>query len=143
MLPLATLPNENIFSEYLLAEAFKSWRDLQKLGCHPLASLGLVREKQRQTKYPDGVAGRGLALKEVLLEAIELLKPENSPPNFQDREWYEYLILHEQYINGRKQTFVMDQFPLPQRTYYHYRSRAFNTILNILQENEIRLSARQ
>lgn len=143
MLSAPTTSYEVLFSEHTLVEALKVWRDLQKLGNHPFANLHLVKEKQRQTKYPDEVAGRGLALKEVLLEAIELLKPENSPPNFQDREWYEYLILHEQYINGRKQTFVMDQFPLPQRTYYHYRSRAFNTILNILQEKEIRLSARQ
>jgi WD40 repeat protein len=126
-----------------VASALRAWRDLEKLGQHPLAQLNLVARKHRAEGYRDGAGGYGLALRHILRETIEELRPSASEPDINDKRWLPYLILREQDIHGRSRTALIDQLGpggLPTRTYDHYRSQAIHWLVNRLREKELELS---
>ena len=126
-----------------VASALRAWRDLPKLGEHPLARLDIVAYDHRLAGYRDGTNGYGLALRHVLRETIELLRPGRGQPDYDDRRWFPYLILLEQDVNGRSRTALMGLLGpagLPERTYDHYRAEAIDTLTNLLREKELEAS---
>ncbi len=82
-------------SRRTVASALRAWRDLPKLGEHPLARLDVVAYYHQLAGYRDGTGGYGLALRQVLRDTIELLRPERGQPNYDDRRWFPYLIILE------------------------------------------------
>jgi WD40 repeat protein len=134
------------FTRKSVAAALRAWRDLTKLGAHPLARMDIVRWQHRLAGYRDGAGGFGLALQRVLRDTIEQLRPENGEPDFQSRDWFAYLILTEQDVKGRRRDALMDllgENGLPERTYDYYRAQALDRLVNLLREKELEASAAQ
>ena len=126
-----------------LGAALRAWHNLPKLGQHPLARLDIVEHYHRQANYRDGTGGYGLALQKILRDTIELLRPEQGQPRYDDRRWYPYLILLEQDTNGLSRTALMDMLGnggLPERTYDNYRAEALDRLANLLRERELEFS---
>jgi hypothetical protein len=112
--------------------ALKSWNDSRELGRHPLACLNIVEARRLTAGYANSPAGRGIALREVLRDAIETLKPDANDPNFQDRRWRSYIIVMGQYVEGRYPDFLTDQLGVGRSMYHREQARALDILADIL-----------
>jgi len=129
-------PSPDVLNEKALRRAFRDWDLLKALGKHPLADLGIVRARHQQAGYTQTAAGRGLALREVLQSALEALKPNDGPPDPQEKRWRPYIILAEQYVRGRSPEWVQEQLYVSKGAYYGEQKRALEMLADVLQRWE-------
>lgn len=129
--------DNHLFCSQSLVAALKNWRDIQALGKHALSSLALIQHQRGSSGYLSQEVGAGLALRQLLWQAIEELKPSVTAPEVISKEWFCHLILKKRYIEMHKPTYIMSTLLLPERTYYHYHHRALHRLGNILQEWEL------
>jgi hypothetical protein len=116
-----------------LRQAFKNWDSLKRLGTLPLVDLPLIQSHLKRAGYANTSAGRGLALRTVLQDAVDALKPEDDTPDPQVRLWRPYVILSEQYLHGRSPDWVREQMHISKTTYHSEQRRALNLLADILQ----------
>ncbi len=119
-------------------DALRHLHDYSHLGHQTLARLHLVDERldAQAMDYVTHV-DRGKALKEVLVDAIERLRPgaENVPP-LPTREWHPYLILHDCYVQEKLNREVMGELYISEGTFNRTRRRALRTVTRALAEME-------
>ena len=128
-------PSDPIARKSLRA-ALRLWRNSQKLGAHLLARLNVVEARRRSAGYGDTPTGYGVALRDILFDALRALRPEDSPPDSNDKRWRSYLILSGQYLDGRAPDYLVEQLSIARSTYDHEQATAFDSLVNILHEWE-------
>ncbi len=124
-----------------IRQALHDWSSLKLLGENPSAKTELISQRQEQCGYTNTIVGRGLALREVLQEAILNLKPEQAAPKMEDKRWRPYFIVSEQYLNGRSPDWLREQLHISRATYYLEQQRALETLTGILQAWQERAAA--
>lgn len=124
-------------------QALRDWSSLKCLGENPAAKTELVSQHQEKSGYSDTCAGRGLALREVLQEALAALQPEPAAPVLEDKRWRPYLILSEQFQKGRSPDWLCEQFHISRATYYLEQQRALEMLTGVLQSRQEKAAAEQ
>lgn len=128
------------FSRQSLRRALKHWSNLAELGKHPLTSLQLVQQRHQAARRDEHGMAYGLSLREVLQEVLAALRPQEGEPDYANKRWRPYLILVEEYINGRSPEYVASQLgELPDRTYQELRADALDKLASLLYEWELRV----
>jgi hypothetical protein len=116
-------------------DALRNLYDYAYLGDSSLAGLRLA-----QTKLMPGPTthiDRGKAVYQVMVEAIEILKPEkDSPRDPPPREWYPYRILHGAYLNEELNREIMAKLYISEGTFNRTRRSAVRSVARILGEIE-------
>jgi CheY-like chemotaxis protein len=74
---------------------------------------------------------RGQRLRELLIEAIERLRPDESVP-FGDSSWFGYRVMRARYIEACHPAEVCNELGMSQTTFYRYHHDALCAITNIL-----------
>jgi len=115
-----------------LAQAFKCWEFTPRLGQLPLSRLEIVHAYRASAGYADSEAGRGRALRELLVQVVEALSPPDEEPDFHDKRWRTPLILRERFIKGLSPDFVAEQFGVARSTYNHEQLRALEKAAELL-----------
>lgn len=116
-----------------IRQALRDWASVKQLGENPAAKSEIVSMHQKQCGYSDTPAGRGLALREVIQEAVLSLQPESSKPVLEDKRWRPYLIISEQYQKGRSPDWLCEQMHISRATYYLEQQRALEILTGTLQ----------
>jgi tetratricopeptide (TPR) repeat protein len=119
-----------------LRKALHSWDQSKALGESPLARLRVVDSKRRTSGYGDTRVGFGIALREVLQEGIEALKPGDGPLDPLEKTWRPYQILTGRYIQGRSAEFLASEMGIARNTYNHEQAAALDRLLARLSEWE-------
>ena len=121
----------------LIEDALRHLHDYPYLGEHKLAQLRIIES------YLDVQEGafvthleRGKALQEVLIAALEKLKPPGPQPSPPTREWHQYVILHDCYVLGELNRDVMSALYISQGTFNRARRRAVRGVTRALAEME-------
>lgn len=124
-------------------QLLKLWADDEQLGRHPLAELQLVMQRLTHTGGSDTAVGRGLALKGVLGEVIETLRPHPNNPDPTQPEWHPYLIITAYYCCGRTAAELINELQIKPHTFYKLRKQALDKIAAQLryQERTLRFSS--
>lgn len=130
-------PESHPITRDALRQALKSWHSLKKLGAHPLADLALVDSQATSAGYTGTDVGRGLALRAVLNAAVDTLKPDPGMPDPGVRSWRPYVILSEQYLQGRSPNWVRAQMYVSKTTYHSEQRRALDLLVDVLQRWEM------
>lgn len=125
-----------------IRRVFRDWGSLKALGENPLIDLQAVQARHQAAGYSPTPVGYGLALREVFQAALEQLRPESGPPNFQEKRWRPAIILTEQYLNGRSPEWVQEQLHVSKATYYGEQERALEMLAGALQKAEIEFAGR-
>ena len=129
---------DKLFDRQSIRSALTVWDDLKELGQHPLAQLRIVQSQREVSGYSDTLPGHGLAMRKVLGDAIESLKPvEQKLTNLKPRE-RAYFILTQEYIEGRNLGYIADCFPISKDTLRRDRRTALDRLGNKLHELEQR-----
>jgi CheY-like chemotaxis protein len=76
---------------------------------------------------------RGQALRRLLLEAIETLRPGPGVPP-QSRDWRAYRILELRYIEGRSPTEIMERLALSRSLFFQEQARVLDIVVETLWE---------
>jgi tetratricopeptide (TPR) repeat protein len=117
--------------------ALKSLDNSHKLGDHPLACLNVAETRRRSAGYKDTLTGRGVALRHVLLDALESLRPVAGDPDHGDRRCRPYVILKEQYVNGRCPDYLARQMGIEESTYFREQGRALDLLADVIRRWEL------
>jgi parallel beta-helix repeat protein len=115
--------------------ALRRMHDLAYLGSCPLAQLRAVRARVPPASATHVDLGR--AVHQVLVKAIEKLKPEGQRPTLPSpREWHHYMVLHEAYVTDRPNRDVMAELYISEGTFNRRRREAIEAVTRILREQE-------
>jgi hypothetical protein len=111
---------------------------LSYLGRHPLTALRCVTGS-----VPDLGAthiGRGRALRAMLVEMVEMLRPAPvKPPDPLPRDWYGYSILRDAYFEDVPNRQIMARLYISEGTFNRSRRAAIDAIARALAEREAAL----
>ncbi|MFN8483645.1 MAG: kelch repeat-containing protein [Anaerolineae bacterium] len=116
--------------------ALQAWKRADTLGQQPLAGLCIVEKRRIAANYADTAIGRGTALRDVLREAIDSLRPDRGPVVYTDDRWRPFIILTEQYIEGQPTGYLAGEMSIALSTYHHAQADALDTLAAILREKE-------
>ena len=118
--------------------------DYPYLGEHKLAQLRIVETylDVQETAFVTHL-DRGKALQEVLIAAIEKLKPPGQQPSLPTREWHQYVILHDSYVLGELNRDIMARLYIGEGTFNRARRRAIRGVARALEEMESSFVKRQ
>ncbi len=111
--------------------------DYSYLGDHEIAGLQLV--KQRLTKQPSHThthLDQGRAVKDLLLEAVDKLRPDGKMPATPTKAWHFYLILHDAYVRNELTRDIMGRLYISEATFHRARRRAIRSVAKALLEME-------
>lgn len=125
--------NRELFAHHM-QHVLASFYSTAVLQASPLASaLGLPREQGDMTAQ---------ALRQLLREAIETLKPSLSLP-FSAPEWLDYRLLWTRYIHARSVVQTCRDLAISSSTFYRHHHRALETVANSLWERHVQPSEGQ
>ncbi len=131
-----TASDSSAFDPSVVRSALKSWHDVRKLGAHPLTRLAIVAGRMADNNAADSPLGRGAALREVLRDAIEALRPHRGDPDYLDRAWHPYLMLSKQYMGHRSPDDLAGEMCLGRREYYRRQTHALDLLGGMLLKME-------
>lgn len=134
---------EEIFSTNAIISALEILDDPQQLGRHPLTQLKIVEFRRKSAGYSNRSLGKGIALKEILVEGIDRLKPNEQEPDYFAINWRHFGVLSERYVKKRKVKAIADTFGIGSRQFYRDRKAAVNSLSKtILEWEEVPFTAR-
>jgi hypothetical protein len=118
-------------------DALRNLHDFSFLGDHPLATLKIVKQSLL-VDSKDSVThiDRGKALQQVLITAIEKLKPRSPKPKPPTKEWHQFVILHDCYLEGKLNRNVMGELYIGEGTFNRARRRAVRAVTRVIAELE-------
>jgi hypothetical protein len=82
---------------------------------------------------------RGKALSEVLVQAMNKLRPAGPEPAARaipPREWYQFVVLHDAYVLGELNRDIMSKLYISEGTFNRTRRRAVRSVAKVLEEME-------
>jgi hypothetical protein len=115
--------------------ALRNLFDYTYLADTPLGELRLVKAHlpPGQTTYLE----RGKRVREILLEALDTLRPGSAPPHDPPpREWYSYLILRGAYLDETPNRDIMARLYISEGTFNRTRRTAVRALARTLGEME-------
>jgi hypothetical protein len=118
-------------------DALRHLNDFAMLGDHPLVQLNVV-EDYLQVDRATNIThlDRAKALHQLLVSCIEKLKPLSSMPSPPSKEWHQYVILHDCYVEGALNRNVMGMLYIGEGTFHRARRKAVKAITRVLAEME-------
>ena len=128
-------------------DALRQLHDYSYLGEHALARLKVV-QWYLEGREPGFVThiDRGKVLSEVLVQAMQKLRPEGSEPNrleVPSREWHLFLVLYAAYVEGDPNREIMSRLYIGEGTFNRTRRRALRGVAKALQEMEKEASQKE
>jgi hypothetical protein len=121
-------------------DALRRLYDYPYLGEHALSQLAVVEQclAGRKAEFVTHI-DRGKALSELLVQAMEKLRPEKPEPEplaVPSREWHLYLVLHAAYVVGDPNREIMSRLYIGEGTFNRTRRRALRGVAKALREME-------
>ncbi len=132
---------QKYFDAKSLRKLFKGWSRVEVLGSHPLAQTQMVEARRRAQNYADSPSGCGLALRQIVDEAVESLRPEAGAPDPTRKRWRTYILLKEQFLNGRSPGFLIEEMLIARRTFYNEQAAALERLASQLRQREEQATA--
>ena len=128
----------------LVEDALRHLHDFTYLGEHSLAHLRII-DSHLDTHEGAFIThiDRGRVLQEVMITAIDKLKPSYPKPSPPTREWHQYVILHDCYVEGKLTREVMNELYISEGTFNRSRRRAVRGLTRALSEMEREVQRRR
>jgi hypothetical protein len=118
--------------------ALRNLTNYAYLGGHPLAEWRLVGQRLAAGTRTD--LDRGKALYQVLVDAIEKLRPDGKlPGNPPPREWHGYVILRDAYLENTPNRDIMSRLYISEGTFNRTRRAAIQAVARSLEQLEAAL----
>lgn len=126
---LISAPNPDFVKT--VEEGLRNISDTIKLGESPLVKLLNIREGTQLE--------RGRAVRDLLIRAIEMLKPDAPrPPEPLPRDWYNYVVLYDAYVKDVPNREIMARMYVSEGTFNRSRRNALRGVARYLLEQSKR-----
>ena len=124
----------------LVEECLKSLDHFARLGKHPLAELQIVKSCLERRKVDTAISlDRGKALRKVLLQALDKIRPQGEEPKGlkpPPREWRQFILLQDAYVQRKVNNEIMSRLAVADATFYRIRRDAIRSLARALWEME-------
>lgn len=110
--------------------------DYAYLGEHPLSVLRATSLNGGHTRLD-----QGRHVHELLVAAIEKLRPGGDEPEEPPRSWWPYLVLRDSYMVGDSRREIMLRLYLSEGTYNRVRKHGVRSVAKAVRDLEIRARA--
>ncbi len=114
----------------VIQNTLRAWHNDAALAGSPLSALGMVEHKRRTS------ANTADALRQILLDAINTLKPAEGKPDWLSPAWQPYLIFRAQIIDGWSHTQLASELAVSKSEYYRLRRKALARLAEALVSRE-------
>ena len=140
----ATQPVAGAISEETLLleveDALRHLHDFAHLGEQPLAKLQVIEQccAERTHEVVTSIE-RGKVLSEVLMRALDQLRPDEPAPGrgaIPSRTWHQFIILHDSYVLDEPTRNIMSRLYIGEGTFNRTRRRAISNLAKSLAEME-------
>jgi len=121
--------------------ALKVLHQGEQLSQQPLTGLTAVTAQRVKMGHPPTKIGNGLALRALLLDAIEALKPTSGAVTDKEKGVRAYTIAVERYLKGRSVSAIEEMLGLARSTYNHEHAAMLDRLVFILEEWELNATA--
>jgi hypothetical protein len=135
--PALTAVEEELVQQ--VEDALRHLHDFPYLGEHALGKLRLVELQSRQKLLSSTFVDRGKVVNEIILQAIQKLRPAGTEPSGQQvptREWHQFIVLYDTYVLDTSNRDVMSRLYISEGTFNRTRRRALRAVAKSLQEME-------
>ncbi len=132
----ASTPRDGAQMHLLVEDALRHLYDYAYLGEHALARLVAVEPYLNAGDAVITHLDRGRALSQLLVDVIERLRPPGEPPRDLLREWTQYTILHDAYVQGELNRDIMSKLYISESSFNRARRRAVRGVARAVQEIE-------
>jgi hypothetical protein len=119
-----------------LEDALRHLYDYAYLGEHELSGLRVVEAYVGDQVKVVTNLDRGRALSQMLIDVIERLRPPGPVPKPLTREWEQYTILHDAYVQGALNREIMAKLYVSESSFNRARRRAVRGIARAVAELE-------
>jgi hypothetical protein len=110
-------------------DALRHFADVLYLGQSSLADWADIQAESH--------VERGKRLQNILREAVQSLRPEGErPPEPLPREWYNFVVLHDAYVQGVPNREVMARLYVSEGTFHRTRRQAVRGVARWLAERK-------
>lgn len=124
----------------LVEDGLRRLYDYPYLGEQELAALRLIAlHLQDSANRSATLIEKGKAASEVLIDAVNQLRPEGKEPGKQvvpPREWHAFFILHDAYVRGDPNRDIMNRLYISQGTFNRTRRHALRAVAKSLLQME-------
>ena len=124
----------------LVEECLKSLDHFAKLGKYPLAELQIVKSHLASQQVNTVTSlDQGKALREVLLQVLDKIRPQGEEPEGPKpppREWHQFIVLRDSYVQSKMNNEIMSRLDVADATFFRLRRRAINSLTRTLWEME-------
>jgi len=120
----------------LVEDGLRGLFDYSYLGEQKLAHLTIVERELQSREALVTHLDRGKALKEVLVQALDKLRPPGSQSDPPTLEWHPFLVLHDAYLLGESNREIMSRLYISEGTFNRTRRRAIRALAKALLEME-------
>jgi hypothetical protein len=111
--------------------------DYSYLGDHEMARLQVVQRRlTKQSSQSRTHLDKGRAVKDLLLAALDKLRPEGKMPVPPTKDWHSYIILHDAYVRDQLTRDIMSRLYISEATFHRTRRRAIRSVAKALLEME-------
>lgn len=121
-------------------DALRHFSDYAYLGDHPLAKFRTIdRLLQKNSGAVTTSLDRGKKLNEVLLHALDKLRPSGTEPKTDQvpsREWWYFILLTDSYVRDCPTRDIMGRLCIGEGTFNRTRKRAIRAVAKALMEEE-------
>ena len=92
---------------------------------------------------PPGLLEQAQSLREVLVSAIEQLKPPTGAIGASAPEALQYYILHEEYVLSKSTSYIVTRYSISESTFFRNRRAAVSAVARHLETQEEIIALRQ
>jgi uncharacterized protein YegL len=124
----------NMLSRKQVRRALRAWKQAAVLGQQSLARLAVVNGRHQTAGYTETTTGCGTAVRDVLQEALNRIKPDETESDNHKKQWRPYIILHRQYVQSDPPDVIADDLGIARSTYNHTQAAALDMLADILHE---------
>ncbi len=120
-------------------DVFRHLHDFSYLSEHPLSRMLVVESESKKQKESFGSMARGKSLHQIMLQALNHIRPDGNESNSQQipaREWHPFIILRDSYVDDQPNRNIMARLYIGEGTFNRTRRRALRNVAQALQEME-------
>ncbi|MBN1581105.1 MAG: hypothetical protein JXA89_10410 [Anaerolineae bacterium] len=131
-----SIPDDSAQMRQLVEDALRHLYDYAYLGEHALARLEVIRPYLGDRATTITHLDRGRALSQMLVDVIDRLHPPGAQPRELTREWIQYTILHDAYVQGELNRDIMSKLYISESGFNRARRRAVRGVAQAVAEME-------
>jgi hypothetical protein len=117
-----------VFDNRSIHLALSRWHNLDALAHHPLTRLLIVDDFLWRHHLGHTDIDRALALRDLLISAVDMLRPNRGTPDPRDSSWHRHWVMTQRYLELERLSEIAVQMKVEERKARRVRARSLHEV---------------